>query len=162
MAIYLQYDGIKGNATAEGYKDHISIISAKLSIDQNISMETGNTANRMSSRPRLSELLLVKIADGSTPSLFTESLASNIAKKAEIKFVHIDGNKMQMYMSIALENCLVSEYTTNGGANSPPVERIKLSYTKIQINYRNFDSANQLSGTLRVGYDLETGNALSL
>lgn len=27
MAIYLEYEGIKGNVTAEGYKDHIAVLS---------------------------------------------------------------------------------------------------------------------------------------
>ena len=32
MAIYLLYEGIKGNVTADGYKDHIQIASLQFGV----------------------------------------------------------------------------------------------------------------------------------
>jgi type VI secretion system secreted protein Hcp len=160
MAIYLQYDGIKGNVTADGYKDHIAIFSAKLNISRGISMVAGNMANRESTRPKISEVLLVKLTDNSTTGLFKESVTGNAGKKVEIKFVSTGANKVEEYMSYILENCLVSEYAFNTGADGQPVERIKLSYSKILINYSDFDVTNKSSSPQRVGYDLEMAKPL--
>ena len=65
MAIYLEYTGIKGNVTAEGYKDHIAVQSVQFGVGRGISMEAGNLSNRESTRPSLSEITLTKAADNS-------------------------------------------------------------------------------------------------
>ncbi len=46
MAIYLEYDGIKGNVTAEAYKNHIAINSVDFGSCREISMESGKLSNR--------------------------------------------------------------------------------------------------------------------
>ena len=46
MAIYVEYEGIKGNVTADGYKDHISVQSLQFGVGRGISMEPGNLSNR--------------------------------------------------------------------------------------------------------------------
>ena len=42
MAIYLEFEGVKGNVTAEGYKDHIAVDSVMFNARRNISMEPGH------------------------------------------------------------------------------------------------------------------------
>jgi len=73
MAIYLDYEGIKGNVTAEGYSDHIAVISVDFNVVRNVSMEPGSLSNRESGHPYISQRL-IKTADSSCSQLFKESV----------------------------------------------------------------------------------------
>ena len=160
MSIYLEYDGIKGNVTADGYKDHIAVLSVQFGVGRGISMEAGNLSNRESTRPSLSEISLTKAADNSVTAIFKEAVTGSAGKKVTIKFVRTGADKVQEYMSYALEDCIVSGYSISADAEGEPMESISLSYSKIMINYSDFDKTNKSGNPQRVGYDLETAKPL--
>jgi type VI secretion system secreted protein Hcp len=160
MAIYLLYDGIKGNVTADGYKDHIAVQSVQFAVGRGISMEAGNLSNRESTRPSLSEITLTKPADNSVTAIFKEAVTGSAGKKVVIKFVRTGADKVQEYMDYTLENCLVSGYSISAESEGEPIEHITLSYAKIMINYSDFDKTNKSGNPQRVGYDLETAKPL--
>ena len=160
MSIYLEYDGIKGNVTADGYKDHIAVLSVQFGVGRGISMEAGNLSNRESTRPSLSEISLTKAADNSVTAIFKEAVTGSAGKKVTIKFVRTGADKVQEYMSYALEDCIVSGYSISADAEGEPMESISLSYSKIMINYSDFDKSNKSGNPQRVGYDLETAKPL--
>ena len=160
MAIYLEYEGIKGNVTAEGYKDHIAVESVQFGVGRGISMEAGNLSNRESTRPSLSEISLTKAADNSVTSIFKEAVTGSAGKKVVIKFVRTGADKVQEFMDYTLENCLVSSYSMSASAEGEPMESISLSYSKIMINYSDFDKSNKSGNPQRVGYDLESAKPM--
>ena len=160
MAIYLEYEGIKGNVTADGYKDHIAVLSVQFGVGRGISMEAGKMSNRESTRPSLSEISLSKEADNSVTALFKEAVTGSAGKKVVIKFVRTGADKVQEYMDYTLENCLVSGYSISGDSEGTPMETITLSYSKIMVNYSDFDKTNKSGNPQRVGYDLESAKPL--
>lgn len=160
MAIYLEYEGIKGNVTADGYKDHIAVQSVQFGVGRGISMEAGNLSNRESTRPSLSEITLTKAADNSVTAIFKEAVTGNAGKKVVIKFVRTGSDKVQEYMDYTLENCLVSNYSMSASSEGEPMESISLSYSKIMINYSDFDKSNKSGNPQRVGYDLESAKPM--
>lgn len=160
MAIYIEYDGIQGNVTADGFKDHIKVLSLHFGVGRGISMEPGNMANREATRPTLSEITFTKLADNSTTSLFKESVTGSLGKKVKIKFVQTGADKVTEFMDYELEECLVSGYSISADAESDPVETITLSFAKILVNYHDYDKKNAGKSPQRVGYDLETAKPL--
>lgn len=160
MAIYLQYDGVKGNVTADGYKDHIAVLSLQFGVGRGISMEAGKMSNRETSRPSLSEITITKVADVSVTSFFKEAVTGSAGKKVVIKFVRTGKDKVQEFMDYTLEDVLVSSYSVSASADGEPVESISLSYSKIMINYSDFDKTNKAGSPQRVGYDLTTAKPL--
>ena len=46
MAIYIDYEGLKGNVTATGYEGMIALDFFAFGVQRNISMQTGALANR--------------------------------------------------------------------------------------------------------------------
>lgn len=160
MAIYVEYDGIKGNVTAEGYKDHIAVLSVQLGVGRAISMEAGNLSNRESTRPSVSEVVLTKVADNSVTALFKESVTGNAGKTVKIKFVRTGSDKVQEYLDIELTDVLISGYSLSADSEGDPSEIITLSHSKIMINYSDFDKTNKSGNPQRVGYDLETAKPL--
>lgn len=160
MAIYLEYEGIKGNVTADGYKDHIAVDSIQFGVGRGITMEPGNLSNREATRPSISEITVTKPADTSATSLFKEAVTGSSGKKVVIKFVQTGADKVTEYMTYTLEDVLVSGYSVSASGESDPMESISLSFAKIMVNYNDFDKSNKSANPQRVGYDLTTAKPL--
>lgn len=160
MAIYIEYEGIKGNVTAEGYKDHISASSIQFGVGRGISMEPGKLSNREATRPTISEITLTKAADTSATAFFKEAVTGAAGKKVVIKFVQTGSDKVVEFMTYTLEDCLVSGYSISADSESDPMESISLSFAKIMVNYNDFDKSNKSSNPQRVGYDLAAAKPL--
>lgn len=160
MAIYLEYEGIKGNVTADGYKDHINVDTFSFGCGRGITMEPGNMANREASRPSLSEVVITKPADNSATALFKESVTGAAGKKLSFKFVQTGADKVTEYMNYDLEDVLISGYSISANAEGDPIETISISYSKIMVNYNDFDKNNASASPQRVGYCLSTAKPL--
>ncbi len=160
MAIYLLYEGIKGNVTADGYKDHIQIASLQFGVGRGVSMEPGNLANREATRPSVSEVTISKTADNSVTDFFRESVVGSAGKTAKFKFVQTGTDKVIKYMNIDLFDTIVSGYSISAPGDGDPMESISISFSKIEVNYNDFDTANKNSNPQRVGYDLATAKPI--
>lgn len=154
MAIYVKWDGIKGNVTANGYADHIEISSFSFGVGRGITMDAGNMANREASRPSVSEVTISKPADNSVTAIFKESVSGAAGKKISFKFVKTGSDKVTEYMVYDLEDVLVSGYSISAGSEGDPIETISLSFSKVMVNYSDFDKNNKSASPQRVGYDL--------
>jgi type VI secretion system secreted protein Hcp len=160
MAIYLEFEGIKGNVTADGYKGHIALNAVNFGVLRSIKMEPGNMSNREATRPEMSQITLTKAADSSATALFKEAVTGSTGKRAVIKFVQTGVDKVQEFMSYTLENCLISGYAIDAKAENHPKEVLTLSFSKILVNYSNFDASNKSTSPQRVGYDLVSAKPL--
>jgi type VI secretion system secreted protein Hcp len=160
MAIYLEFEGVKGNVTADGYKDHIAVDSLHFGVSRGISMEPGNMSNREATRPSVSEITVTKKADNSATALFKEAVTGSAGKKVKIKFVQTGTDKVQEFMDYSLENCLISGYSVSADAEKDPIETVTLSFSKIMVNYSDFDASNKSTSPQRVGYDLASAKPL--
>lgn len=160
MAIYLEYDGIKGNVTASGYEGCIAINSVNFGINRGISMVVGHLSNREISRPVITEVTLGKIVDGSVVAFFKEAVSGSESKNVIIKFIHTGENKVREYMSYVLENCLVSSYMIVAKDGSEPTETIALSFSRVMVSYIDYDSKNKPGNPQHVGYDLVAAKRL--
>lgn len=154
MAIYCLYEGIKGNVTAEGFKDQINVGNLSFSVGRAISMEPGNCSNREATRASVSELTFSHPADTSAVSLFNEAVKGAVGKKVTFTFVQVAGDKLVPYMIYTLENCLVSSYSISADSESNPMESVSVSFTKMEVKYIDHAGDNKV-GSQQVGfYDL--------
>jgi len=160
MAIYIEYDGIKGNVTADGYKDHISANSLQFGVNRTISMEPGAMSNRESSRPQLDQIQITKRVDSSAAALFKESVTGSAGKQVVIKFVRTGTDKVEEFMDYTLDDCIVSGYDISASDDEEPMETLTLSYASIMVNYKDHDKTNKAGSPQRVGYDLDKAKLL--
>lgn len=162
MPIFCEYEGIKGNVTAEGFQNQINITSVSSAVARRVEMQPGNVANREITRPRLSAIKLEKDYDNSSASFFKESGATSTGKKVILHFVHTQDKQLQEYMSYVLDDCVVSGYSVKAdrGKDGVPLERITLSYSKIVVSHTQYDKTNMAGSPVRTGYDLSLGKAV--
>ncbi len=155
--IFIEYEGIEGNATAEGYEKHIRVDSLQFGVGRGITMEPGNVANRESTRPSLSEVTFTHKADNSATALFKEAVTGSSGKTVTIKFVQTGADKLVEYMTYILTDVLVSGYSISAAGDEDPDETISLSYSKIEVCYHDYDQSNKGASPQRCGYDLVKG-----
>jgi type VI secretion system secreted protein Hcp len=155
MAIYVEYQDIKGKITSEGFKDHIAFDSFNFGVGRPISMEPGNMANREKTKPSISEISLTRATDGASLPLFKEAVSGTVGKTVKVKLVHTGGDKDEEYMSFELSETLVSGFNISAGGDGEPMESITLSFSKIQVSYTDTDSSGKTGTPTRGGYDLK-------
>ena len=162
MAIYMNFNElkVKGNVTAEGYKDWIRLDSFQFGVSRHITMEAGHMSNREATRPSLSVVSVNKAMDSASSGLFRESLTGDSGVKVTIDVVRTSADKIEKFVTYQLEDVLVSNYSISAGADSAPGEAITLSYAKLTMSYTAADRANKGGSPERIGYDLEAGKKL--
>ncbi len=159
MAIYLKFGNVKGNVTASGYEDQISVMSVHFGVSRSVSMEAGNLSNREASKPSLSEISITKVADNSVAAIFKEALTGSAGQDALLTFVRTGTDKVQEFMTYKLTNCIVSSYSISAQGDEEPVENISLSYSAIEVSYKDHDASNKSGNPQRVSYDVKAAKA---
>ena len=159
MAIYLKFGNVKGNVTADGYAGQIAVKSVSFGVERNVSMEAGNLSNRESSKPTLSQIQISKTADNSVAALFKEALTGSAGQEAVLTFVRTGSDKVQEFMTYKLTNCIISSYNIDAEGDEEPMESLKLSYSAIEVSYKDHDASNKSGNPQRVSYDVKAAKA---
>ena len=114
MPIYLKYNGIKGDITAEGYEGWVELDSFRWNLQRLISSPTGASADRESTAPRINSIVVTKPTDVASPDLLNEALQGE-GQTVTIDFCKTDKGKLGVYLSYQLENCMISGYAVASG-----------------------------------------------
>jgi type VI secretion system secreted protein Hcp len=155
MPIYVKYEGIKGDVTAEGYTDFFEVQSFQWGVGRGIGSPLGGSKDREASTPSVSEITVTKTQDNATTELLRQALWGE-GKKVEIKFTKTDKDKFEAYLEIDLEECMISGYSASSGGDRP-TESLSLNFTKITLNNIEMASKNEAGSPDRVYYDLSKG-----
>jgi type VI secretion system secreted protein Hcp len=158
MAIYMQYDGIKGDVTTDGFKEWIDLSSMQFGVGRAITMTTGKAANRAHGAPSFSEITVSREFDMSSTGLLQSAVSGTDGKKVKIVIVESNGKDLKKYVEYELEDVMVSSYSVSSGGGVP-AESISLSYTKITMSYTASDKSGKQGQVPRVTYDLATAKA---
>ena len=74
-------------------------------------------------------------------------------KTVQIDFCKTDKDKLEAYLSLTLENTLVSGFSTSSGGDRPS-ESLTLNYTKIEFKNTGMGAANETGSPEAVSWDL--------
>jgi type VI secretion system secreted protein Hcp len=152
MAIYMKFGSFKGASTTEGFKDWIELDSFQWGVGRGIGSAARGAESRESSEPSISEVVVTKKMDKSSPSLLTDAMAGQLNAKVEIKFTTTTKNQVTDFLTYELTNTGLSGYSVSSGGDMP-VESLSLNFTKLAVTYKG--TAPDVSGTPEtVGYDL--------
>ena len=152
MPIYIKYEGITGDTTAEGHKEWIEVNSFQWGVGRGIHSPTGAGGDRESSAPSVSEIVVTKHADTSSIDLLSEALQGE-GKTVKIDFVKTDKGKLETYLSYELTNTMISGYSMSSGGDRP-TESISLNFTKIMCNEKGSDIAGKVGQPSKIIYDI--------
>jgi type VI secretion system secreted protein Hcp len=119
----------KGASSTKGL-GWIELNSFQWGVGRGISSSTGGSADRESSTPSVSEIVVTKSVDKASPAL-TNSALQGKGDKCTLNFDKSDTNKNQPYLTLNLHNVFVSRYHISSGGDRP-TESITLNFTKIE------------------------------
>ena len=141
--IFMQYAGITGDSTKGPACSGIELNSFQWGVGRGISSPTGSSADRESSAPSVSEIVVTKSTDSSSPKLLYASLIGTKGS-AHIDFCKTGSTDQNMvpYLSFDLTNTMISGFSISSGGDRPS-ESISLNFAKITMT------------------DVPTGNAVS-
>jgi type VI secretion system secreted protein Hcp len=169
MTIYMQFDDIEGDVTAKGHENWIALNDVDFNVKRQLSTDPGRIADREGSRPAISEITLTKKMDKSSPHLFSESCVGKAKSEVKIDICQTN-DSLTPYAEVTLNNVIVSGYdvttdnytthTDKDGKSTQvkekyPLEKITLSFDKIELRYTPFDSQNNPQSPIPAGYDLK-------
>lgn len=160
MSVYMKYEGIPGNATADGYADYIRIDSMQFGVGRGISMEVGNLANRESSKPSISEITCTTEVDKCLTPLFTEAVSGSTGKLVTFAVVQTGSDKLIEYLTVELKQTLVSGWSFSVEGDSKGFLTFSLSFEEINLSYSDYDGSNKGGSPMRGGYQLAQGKKL--
>lgn len=131
--MFLKIGDIRGESVDEKHKDWIDASSFQFGIGVGVSRQPG--ADVVVSKPNLSEIVVTKVLDRSSPSLFIGCASG--ARYNEVKLeLNVRGLTSPFYR-ITLNDVVVSGVSNSGaaGGDSKPTESISLNFAKIKIEY---------------------------
>jgi type VI secretion system secreted protein Hcp len=154
MPIYMNYNelAIKGDVTEEGHKSWIELRSFQLGVGRGISSPVGGVADRESTAPSVSEIMVAKDTDCSTLKLLDEALEGE-GKTVQIDLCRTDQGKLTVFHSYTLTNCMISGHSF-ASSGDRPVENVALNFTKIEYKNVAGGPANQDGSPESVTYDI--------
>lgn len=158
MPIFMNYDGIPGDATSGGHEQWIEISSFQWGVGRGITSATASAADREGSTPSVSEVVVSKDSDSSSPNLLRAALGFGPGaegKTVKIDFCKTNTDQPEAYLQLELTNTLVSGYSTSSGGDRP-AETVTLNFTKVAYNAIAMGPANEQGGPDRLEYDLST------
>ncbi|MEM7497546.1 MAG: type VI secretion system tube protein Hcp [Pseudomonadota bacterium] len=157
MPIYMEIEGIMGDATHETHKNWMDIESLHWNVSRNMNTSAGSSANREASEPTVSEVVLTKVTDSSSTKLFAEACSGRTGKLTTIHLV-TTGNPGETYVEYKLTNTLVANYSVDTTGDRP-VETIRLNFTKMEVKYIPHDENHSPLSPMIASYDLATTRA---
>ena len=152
MPIYMKYDTLKGDVTASGHETWIEVSSFQWGVGRGISSPTGASADRESSAPSVSEIVVTKASDVSSAPLLNEALQGE-GKTVQIDFCKTDKGNLEVYQTYTLTNTMISGFSTSSGGDRPS-ESLSLNFTKIEYKLIGMKAANEAGSPFPVTYDL--------
>lgn len=158
MSIFLKIDGITGESSDKNHKGWIDIDYFSWGNQRQITSNTSTQGDRESSNTIISDLILYKHMDKSTPNLFMNACCGG---GKEIK-IHLSqtgsGSGSNVYAEYTMQNAIIRHYEM--AAKSPcryrPIEEIKISFIRLQIKYIQYDDANQPLAPIATGFNTGT------
>lgn len=108
----------------------VELVSVQFGTGRGISSPTGAAYKRETSSPDISEIVITRMMDKYSALFYQESV-SGTGRSMTIYLTQGSGKTATTYLTIKLENTLVSGYTVSHGGDKPS-EAITLNFTKIE------------------------------
>jgi type VI secretion system secreted protein Hcp len=130
--IYMKYGGIEGEVTTEGFAGAEQVGSFQWGVQRAIG--TNADGQRIATAPIVSQAVITKNFDSTSVPLIEQAFGNDPAH-VEFDFVDlpIGDGPAQAYLTIELDNTLISGYSTSSGGDRPS-ESLSLDFTRISVH----------------------------
>jgi len=151
-------DKIKGESTADGYKEKIELLSYSHGVAQQI---TGDQSNqkRTSGKPNHQDFTVTKYMDLASCGLINYCNNATAIPSVKVIVCQNEEGKINPIITYDLSNVIVSSVSVGGGGGGKPQETVTMNYTKISWTYKPQKPVGDVSGQDSAKWSLETNKA---
>jgi type VI secretion system secreted protein Hcp len=133
--MYIKFEGpaIAGTSTADGHGGEIEILSWNHGFTQ-----TTSPARSTAGQATHQNFQFTKYLDSSTDDLLKNCWAGKQFGKVTVSCYRADGatdNKPVKYLTVVMQNVVISNFSVAGGPGDVPVENVSLDYGSVTYTY---------------------------
>lgn len=139
---------IKGLSDVEKHEGWLNADSLQLGVGRAISSQSGGGNKREASSPSVSEAVVSRSGDQASPELFFQACGGVGLGTCTIHLLQVVANKPQVFVTILLEEAMISGYSLSSGGDNPS-ESVQINFTKISFQYDTFDGKKTTTGTAK-------------
>jgi type VI secretion system secreted protein Hcp len=133
---------IKGEGTTEGHADDIGVFNWGWGVSANTAIgSTERTARRV-----YKHLVVTKGIDSASTGLLSALVTNDEVKEATLAMRKAGGEALD-YFRMTLSDARVVAVEIEVGSDGRPVERVEFAFTKIDIEYKQQESAGLGTGS---------------
>jgi type VI secretion system secreted protein Hcp len=153
---FLELDGIPGESADAKHKGEIDVLSWSWGESQPAPVNPGGGGG--AGKVAMTDLHVSANLSKASPQLLLACAAGTHIKGAVL--TGRKGGKAQAeFLTFSLSDVLVSAYQTGGATAEAPLDSISLSFSKIEMTYREQTAKGGLGPAIRVGWDRKTNKA---
>jgi len=154
--IYLKIESIKGNCTAEDFKEQIIVDSFQVSANNAITRDPANS-ERTLDRVQFSEMTFSKEMDSSSMLLYAACAGNEKLGNVTVSVTRTDGDEQMLLVKFELEDAMISNVSSSGHSGGGlPGESFSINYTAITGQYTKQKSDATDGGQAVMGWDMKT------
>lgn len=163
-SIFMKIDDggeIKGEAKDQDHKDWIELASVSWNHSRTIAAGV-KSSQRSRGETFFNDIMIANTMHKGSMKVQQYAATGKVMKKVEIHFCRsgADGAKgLETYLTIKLDDCLVTSYSTGIAGEDVPIESLSLNFTKVEMEYKEADSKGVMKTASAFTFDKETQSA---
>lgn len=146
---FLAIPGIKGDSTDAKHAGDIDIDSFSFGVTNSAAIGSGSIS---AGKATFSSFHFNKIYDGSSPDLFKDATDGTVLSSATFAFERPGSD--QDFLTIKLEDVVVTSYHQGGTQEPPLLEDVELTPAKVEVVYHPTNPDGSLGAAVQAQWDL--------
>ena len=146
--MYLKFENpsIDGASAAPEHQGEVEVLSWNHGFVQPTSPTRSSAGSGTIEQANHQNFNFTKYLDGATNALLKFCWSGKQIGKATLSCFRTDGARVK-YLTIEMENVIISNYSISGGPGDIPVENVALDYGTVKYTYLNQTTAGGASAT---------------
>jgi type VI secretion system secreted protein Hcp len=154
---FLKIDGIAGESVDSKHKDEIDVLSWSWGESHPTSPSAGGGG--ATGKVQMNDLHVSANLSKAGPQLLLACASGKHIKSAVLTGRRGGGKAQAEFLTFSLSDVLVSSYQTGGTTADAPLDSVSLSFTKIEVTYKEQSAKGGPGATTRAGWDRKTNKA---
>lgn len=165
---FLKIDGVEGESPDQAYPGYIQLQSWQWAEEN--SGRWGFGSGGGAGKVEMKDFEFQMVTNKASPKLFLMCATGDAISEAKL-ICRKSGAGQQDFLIITFSNCLVSSFRTlgnipvnvaNGAMDTSvlPVDRIKINFARIEVEYREQRNDGTMGAAITAGYDLKLNAAV--